>query len=169
MHVTIAEEGDASVDIVSSLGAMLLPEGGAQIALDIQLRSLVIVVLSAQVTLTPGTQWSSVEPAIRSKLLAKLGFNARNLAQDMYLSEVIAAIAEVAGVEYVRITAFDGVTEDDVATDLTRIAKSPTPAVGEKIAALPPRRGPDGAVLPAQLANFKPALSEAIILQQATS
>ena len=169
VHVTIAEEGDASVDIVSSLGAMLLPEGGAQIALDIQLRSLVIVVLSAQVTLTPGTQWSSVEPAIRSKLLAKLGFNARNLAQDMYLSEVIAAIAEVAGVEYVRITAFDGVTEDDVATDLTRIAKSPTPAVGERIAALPPRRGPDGAVLPAQLAIFKPALSEAIILQQATS
>jgi predicted phage baseplate assembly protein len=175
VHVTIAGEADAPLTTSSQLivnVTAMLQQDDVQVALDVQPRGLVIVVLSANIALTEKAQWSQVEPAIRKKLLAKLGFNARDLAQDMYLSEVIAAIQEVAGVEYASVTGFDaitGVTDEQVADDLTRIAKATTPTFSAKIVALPPRRGEDGTVLPAQLAIFKPDLPEAIILQQVTS
>ncbi|HEY2477052.1 MAG TPA: putative baseplate assembly protein, partial [Candidatus Cybelea sp.] len=176
VHVTIAADGDAALTtaspLVEDLTAALLPQGDEQVALDVQPRGLIVVVLSANITLTATAQWSRVEPAIRAKLLAKLGFGARNLAQDMHLSEVIAAIAEVAGVEYASVVGFDAVsdtTDRQVAEDLTRLANATTPTILTKVTALPPRRGPDGKVLPAQLAIFEPNLPEAIILQNVTS
>jgi predicted phage baseplate assembly protein len=172
VHVTVAGDGDAAIaapsDLVTNLSATLLAQGDPQIALDIQPRALIVLVLSASVALEPGAQWAEVQPAIRAALLDQFGFERRNLAQDVYLSEIVAAIQNVAGVSHARITVFDGVSDANVSADFERLGRT-AEGPNMKIVAQPPRRGAGGTVLPAQLAIFDPDLPEAIVLQEVAS
>jgi predicted phage baseplate assembly protein len=172
VHVTIAAGGDALITsnsaLVTNLSAALVALAGRQVTIDVQPRSLLVLVLSADVALSAGAQWEDVEPAIRATLLDQFGFDRRGLAQEIYLSEVIAAIQNVEGVSYVNVTVFDSVSdtsESGTLPGLTTLASTPR----KSITPLPPRRAGDGSVSPAQIAVFPTALPEAILLQLVTS
>jgi predicted phage baseplate assembly protein len=170
VHVTIAGAGDAPIvvpsDLVTNLIAALSAAGGARVKIDVQPRGLIVLVLSANVALQPGVQWENVEPAIRAVLLSQFGFDQRSLAQDVFLSEVIAAIQNVAGVAHVKALTFDGVADSNVVADLERLARKSDGGPNPKVIARPPRLGADGKIRPAQLAFFEPTLPESIVLQE---
>ncbi|HLY02218.1 MAG TPA: putative baseplate assembly protein [Candidatus Cybelea sp.] len=168
VHVTIAPGGDIAITsnspLVTSLSAALVALGSQQVTIDVQPRSLLVLALSADVALSTGAQWEDVEPAIRATLLDQFGFDRRGLAQEIYLSEVIAAIQNVDGVSYVNVTVFDSVSdssETGKVPGITALASTPRPNVSP----LPPRRAGDGSILPAQIAVFPSSLPEAIVLQ----
>jgi predicted phage baseplate assembly protein len=171
VHVTVAGAADAPIsetsDLITNLSATLLAQGDPHVQIDIQPRGLVLLVLSANVALTVGAQWNDVEPAIRAALLSQFGFDKRSLAQDVYASEVVAAMQKVDGVSYVLLTTFDGVAgtnPQDEAKGLKSLgADAAAPKL--KVVASPPVLQSDGTVQPAQLAIFEPSLPEAIVLQ----
>ena len=68
---------------------------------QVDMRELILMVVSARVRLLADYQWSAVEPEIRSTLLREFSFERRELGQDVVLSEVTSAIHRVDGVAYV--------------------------------------------------------------------
>ena len=171
VHVTVAADGDATVDttspLIQNLKNTLVDQGDPHITLDVAPRSLVVLVLAAHVSLGTGAVWETVAPAIRAQLLATFGFDARNLAQAVYRTEIIAAISSVTGVASVTIDVFDSfsdASEADLATQLQNLSSSGSPKAS--IAANPPLLATNGSITPAQLAIFKPELPAAIVLTQ---
>jgi predicted phage baseplate assembly protein len=167
VHVTIAPGGDVAITsnsaLVTNLSAALVALAGRQVAVDVQPRSLLVLVLQASVALSAGSHWEDVEPAIRATLLDRFGFDRRGLAQEIYLSEIIAAIQNVEGVSYVNVTAFDSVSdtsETGAVPGLTALASTPQ----SKVTPRPPTRAADGSVVPAQIAVLPSTLPEAIVL-----
>jgi predicted phage baseplate assembly protein len=164
VHVTIAADADETLDpaspILQNLEATLQAQGDTRIRLDVQARSLVVLVLSANVVLQSGYPWEAVAPAIRAKLLDAFGFDRRALAQDVYLTEIIAAAGAVDGVASVEVVVFDGFAGTEALGALAS-AKGPPSA---SVTASAPQLAPDGTILPAQLAIFKPELPDAIVL-----
>jgi len=170
VHVTVAADGDATVATksvpIQNLQTTLGGLGDRQITLDVRARSLVVLVLAAQISLKGGAQWETVAPAIRTRLLTRFGFNARSLVQDVYLTEVIAAISSVTGVASVEVDIFDSFSdagESDLMTQLENLSKRPGPPK-LSIPARPPQLAGNGSITPAQLAIFKPELPETIVL-----
>ena len=70
-----------------------------------------LLVVSAGVRLLPDYVWEKVAPKIRAALLEALNFEARELGQDVFLSEVISVMQSVQGVAYVDVDALGGVAE----------------------------------------------------------
>ncbi len=172
VHVTIAPGGDTSITsnspLVTNLSAALIALAGQQVTIKVQPCSLLVLVLSADVALNVGAEWEDVEPAIRATLLDQFGLDGRGLAQETYLSEVIAAIQNVEGVSYVNVTVFDSVSDTSESGNLPGLSTvASTPRA--QITPLPPRRAGDGNILPAQIAVFASALPESIVLALITS
>jgi hypothetical protein len=173
VHVTIVADGDATIDpkssaLVKNLTSTLAGLGDPQIRLDVQPRSLVVLVLAAHVGLQSGFAWEVVAPAIRAQLLATFGFAARALEQAVYQTEVIAAIAGVAGVASVGIDIFDSFSDESEA-DLVTQLQALSAGSGQRqtaIVANAPQLNGDGTIAPAQLAIFKPEIPAAIVLTQ---
>jgi predicted phage baseplate assembly protein len=165
--VTIAADADEPIDVNSpvivNLESTLLDQGSPEIKVVVAPRTLLVLVLSADVTLQPGFQWETVAPAIRAALLATFGFDQRDLEQTAYRSEAIAAIVGVSGVANVDIVVFEGFT------DSSAIAKLADGASNASIPASPATLNSDGTVNGAQLAIFKPELPDSIILQLVAS
>jgi predicted phage baseplate assembly protein len=165
--VTIAADADETIDVnspvVVNLESTLLDQGSPDIKLVVAPRTLIVLVLSANVTLQTGFQWETVSPAIRSALLATFGFDRRSLEQTAYRTEAIAAIVSVAGVAAVDILVFEGFTDSVAIGELTNGTTSAS------IVANPAKMSSDGTVTGAQLAIFKPELPDSIILQLAAS
>ena len=96
--------------------------------------------ISANVRLDPDYEWSSVEPKIRTSLLNTFGFEHRESAQDVVLSEVISAIQLIPGVVFVDVDFLDSISETE-ATDpvetkkkiegMTKMNQSPSPSTTE--------------------------------------
>ena len=170
VHVTIAADGDDAVDttspIVMNLKATLSEQGDSQISLDVQPRSLIVLVLSANVALQTGYQWETVAPAIRSELLEAFGFDRRALAQNVYLTEIVAAIVAVDGVAYVNVEVFDGFSDSDAVAKLGALAGETGPP-STMVSASSPQLASDGTISPAQLAIFKAELPDALLLRKA--
>jgi predicted phage baseplate assembly protein len=167
VQVTLAADGDAPVDATSpllqNLVAALTAQGDSSVALDVRGRSLIVLILSANVLLQAGYQWESVATALRSALLDAFGFDRRALAQDVFLSEVVTTMQAVAGVDSVSVTVFEGVADGDAAAALAALSN---PTVQAQVVANAARRNGDGTISPAQLAIFKAELGEAIVLQE---
>ena len=65
------------------------------------MRDLKLLLLKAGVRVHEDYRWEDVEPAIRQSLLDALGFERRQLGQDVLASEVISLTQEVPGVVWV--------------------------------------------------------------------
>jgi predicted phage baseplate assembly protein len=169
-QVTIAADGDedlnAASPLVQNLESTLAAQGSAQIDVGVQPRDLIVLVLSANVALESGYRWENVSPAISAALLATFGFARRALAQDVYLTEIVAAITAVDGVASVDVTVFDGFSESDAVAKLSSAFANPSGLPNASVTASAPQLGSDGTISPAQLAIFKPELPQAIILQE---
>jgi predicted phage baseplate assembly protein len=187
VHITIAGVDDAPIDRGSDLYRNLLRTltllGDTSLPVQVMLREAIFVVISARVQLHPDCLWENVEPRIRAALLTAFGFDARELGQDVTLSEVIGVIQQIDGVDYVDIDLLDGVSDTDardpesLADKLDELAA----AAGAKGRAMVPsmRRtadmahidlsGPGPAIRAAQLAYLNPALPDTLILTDVTS
>ena len=105
VHITIAGAGDSPIaessDLFMNLLKGLRQLGDPLLAINVQLRELLLIFLSARVRLLPDFAWEFVEPAIRAQLFRVFSFSNRNIGQDLYLSEALATIQQVEGVAYV--------------------------------------------------------------------
>jgi len=198
LYLTIAGIDDAPIDVTSDLYRNLLEAlrdfGDPDLPLRVDLRELLVLVLSANIKLAPDYLWEPVVTAVRAQLLAAFGFGKRGLGQWALISEVISAIQNVAGVAYVDVDAFGAIPEKvpDQAPDGTPIRRLQTPQ--EVIAAVQaiinptaivaarnaigsrdqlarsvkvwPGGADHGVLIPAGLAIFSPTIPDTLILNQ---
>jgi hypothetical protein len=171
VHVTIAGADDIPIDPTSDLFQNLLIAlrrfGDPDLPVQVQLRELVVLVLSAKVRLAADYQWEPVVTEVRAALLEAFGFQKRALGQLALLSEVIAVIQKIKGVEYVDADAFGGVPEQSSLTGIADAVQeivnrsSPASRVDANLADLE-----NGVMHPAQLAIFTEAVPDTLILNQ---
>jgi predicted phage baseplate assembly protein len=197
VRVTIAGADDAPIDTTSDLYRNLLQAmqsyGDPSLSLGLDVRELLALTLSAKVGLVPDYVWENVEPLIRAALLNAFGFESRDLAQNAYLSEVVACIQAVAGVAWVDVDAFGSFDEATLLADFSGdsgdndgsgngggspgvVAAKPTTTVAapssaqstQRVVAMPARYQ-DGAVQAAQLLYLLADVPDTLLLQEATS
>ena len=160
VHVTIAAKDDAPLNengaLLVNLRAALAQHGDLRLPVRVAPRDVLLLVISARVRVTTGNQWSDVAPRVRAALLDTFGFERRALGQPAALSEAIAAMQGVAGVEYVDVDVFDRVAQETVFEDLQRIANAPAsvpkPVVEARLARRRAKGSGSGSVRAAQIA-----------------
>jgi hypothetical protein len=178
VHVTIAGAGDAPIDetsdLLRNLRLALTQFGDPAMPVRVAVRELRLLVVAAGVRLLPDYVWEKVAPKIRAKMLDTFSFEARELGQDVLLSEVISTLQSVAGVAYVDLDALGGVAErnDDGtvrtpneltdAAQLIVTAGKPDQRVRVNLPELP--RTADDVIRPAQLAYLVPEVPDTLIL-----
>ena len=115
VHVTIAGADDIPIethsDLFRNLRQALLDFGDPYQPLQLAVRELMMIVLSAQIRIHKDHVWEVVVEAVRERLLDQFGFERRELGQGLALSAVISSIQSVRGVEFVDVEAFGGVPE----------------------------------------------------------
>ena len=84
-----------------------------------------MLVISATVYHHPDYIWEKVVADVRAKLLDVFSFDRRELGQDAVLSEAIAAIESVRGVDYVDVDIFGAIPTETVDSDGTRRPLTP--------------------------------------------
>jgi predicted phage baseplate assembly protein len=197
VRVTIAGADDAPIDTTSDLYRNLLQAmqkyGDPSLSLGLDVRELLALTLSAKVGLAPDYVWENVEPLVRAALLNAFGFESRDLAQNIYLSEVVACIQAVAGVAWVDVDAFGSFDEATLLADFSgdsgdgdgdgsgngsgspgSIATAPAMTASasgqppQRVVALPARYE-DGTVQAAQLLYLLADVPDTLLLQEATS
>jgi hypothetical protein len=191
VQVTIAGADDAPIDSTSDLYRNLLQAlqqyGDPSLPLRLDVRELLALTLSAKVGLLPDYTWEAVEPRLRAALLDAFGFERRGLAQNVYLSEIVACVQAVRGVAWVDVDAFGSIDEATLlagfvdggdngkggegASLMTHamVPATSTPVTpSPRVQVLPARRGGDGTLLPAQLAYLPPNVPDTLLLQEAT-
>jgi hypothetical protein len=179
VHVTIAGADDIPIDQTSDLYHNLMKAlrdyGDPYLPIMVEVRELMLIVLSANVRVQPDYQWESVAPKVRAKLLDTFSFERRELGQDVLLSEVISAIQSVEGVAYVDVDMLGGVSEkgktgklrtpdeiSEVVKEMIEKQESgPWPRVPVNMA-----QEQDGTIRPAQLAFLTPDVEATLILNE---
>jgi predicted phage baseplate assembly protein len=189
IYLTIAEVADADLDVNSDLYRNLLTAfetlGDADFPVQVVGRERIALLLSAHIRLEPDYQWDLVVAAVRAALLDRFGFERRSLGQAAVLSEALAVMGAVEGVDYVDVDVFGGIADHRTATDGSRVLLTP-PEISQAVAdvldapitatsngqfcqavmAFPGGRDPHGSLRPAQLAIFTPDVPQALILNQ---
>lgn len=115
VHVTIAGADDIPIDETSDLFMNLRQAlhdfGDPFLPIQLNVRELMFILISANVRILPDYQWEPVVTDLRAALLEAFSFERRELGQDVLLSEVISEIQKVRGVDYVDVDAFGGIPE----------------------------------------------------------
>ncbi len=187
VQVTIAGADDAPIDPTSDLYRNLLQAlqqyGDPSLPLRLGVRELLALTLSAKVGLAQDYVWESVEPPLRATLLEAFGFGRRALAQNVYLSELVACMQAVRGVAWVDVDAFGSIDEatllagfddagnrkggDSLMTHATPLAATSGVTPPPRVQVLPARFDGDGTLRPAQLAYLPPNVPDTLLLQEA--
>lgn len=185
VHVTIAGANDIPIDktpdLYGSLVKALRHFGDSHQAIQVDVRELMLIVLSANVRLLPDYQWESVVPKVRARLLDAFSFERRELGQDVLLSEIISTIQAVEGVAYVDVDKLRGVAERDAngqlltpeAISASVLHPIPDPKDKEKTLPEPLSRlsvnmagVTNDVIRPAQLAFLTPDVEATLILNE---
>lgn len=115
VHLTIAGADNIAIertsDLWRNLRAALRRYGDTGVAVELAVRELMLLFISANVRILPDYQWDKVAPQLRAKLLDIFSYEKRELGQDALLSEAIAALQRVTGVAYVDVDVFGGLAE----------------------------------------------------------
>lgn len=176
VHITIAGVGDIPIDTSSDLYQNLLLSlqtfGDPFLGVQVCLRRTKLLVISAGIQLAPDYVWESVEPQIRSAVLYRFSFDARDLAQPAFLSEAIAVMQGVEGVLYVNPQVFDDVADDTTIAQFAILASTLrlNQYVTADVAHLDPTAAPDASpctrLLAAELVYLTPDIPDSLILTQ---
>lgn len=193
VHITIAGADDIPIDLNSDLYRNLIQalrdSGDPYQAIQLEIRELKLIVISARIRILPEYRWEPVVTKIRATLLDAFGFERRELGQDVLLSEVISVIQSVRGVEYVDVDLLRGIPEKMADIGSPGIRRLLTPSeIAEKVSGpltdddwdvlqmkeplsrvvvnLADRQA--GGIRPAQLAFLTPDVPETLILNQIT-
>ena len=191
VHLTIAGAEDIPLDETSDLFLNLRQAlhdfGDPFQPIQLALRELMLIVISARVRILPDYQWEPVVTQLRETLLDAFSFERRELGQDVLLSEVIGDLQAVRGVAYVDVDLLRGIPEkspdaqnrgqrrlltpDEIAARVTEPLKD----VSGKILKEPLSRlranladNEEGFIRPAQLAFLTPDVPATLILNQIT-
>jgi hypothetical protein len=138
VHLTIAGAEDIPIDVNSdlykNLRRALSQYGDPHRAVKVETGELMALVIGAKVRVLPQYQWETVEPKIRAALLDEFSFERRELGQNVFLSEVIGTIQQIAGVAYVDVDVLDSLSESEI-LDSSVLDKKLKQASGENDAA----------------------------------
>ena len=186
VHLTIAGADDIPIAETSDLYRNLLQAlrrfGDPQQPVRVDVRELIVLIISAGVRLLPDYLWEPVEREIRAALLETFGFERRDLGQDALLSEVISTIQHVPGVAYVDVDTFGGVPEkkvdatsdlrrplrpSEIQAEITRLAQTQQQPYQRVRVDLAGSEG--GSIRPAQLAFLTPRVPDTLILKEITA
>lgn len=166
---------DRSSDLYANIRQAFLKFGDSYQPIRVDIRALSLLVISANVRVLPDYLWASVAPKVRAALLDTFGFERRELAQPVYLSEVIQTIQGIEGVAYVDVDVLDsvpeGVTADDLAQLKTQLQspEQPRPRISARAAWVDKAEtDPDKRIRPAQLAILSPDVPDTLILKELT-
>ncbi len=188
VHVTIAGADDIPIETISDLYRNLCKAlqdfGDPYLPIQVDVRELLALVISANVQVLPDYQLETVEPSIRSALLEAFGFERRDLGQAAFLSEVIATIQQVAGVAYVDVDVLASISEAELSTpdllkaklEQLKATSEPDPFVAAHLAETVAQAGkgrlPSTAVdgiFPAQLAFLTPDVPATLIINEVST
>lgn len=115
VHITIAGANDIPIertsDLYRNLVRALRLDGDPYQPLRVDVRELLLLVVSANVRILPDYLWEPVATNIRAALYDAFSFENRELGQDALLSEAIVAMQSVEGVQYVDVDIFDAIPE----------------------------------------------------------
>jgi hypothetical protein len=122
VHVTIAGADDIPIDPASDLFQSLVKAlqefGDPHQPFLVEPRELVMILISANISILPDYLWEAVVTKIRTKLVDTFSFEKRELGQDVVLSEVIRVIQSVDGVDYVDVDTLGGISERNKSGEL---------------------------------------------------
>jgi len=198
VYLTIAGTDDVPIDVSSDLYQNLLAalreQGDPDLPLRVDLRERKALVLSVRIKLLPDYVWDTVVATVRTTLLDAFGFDRRKLGQWALLSEVIAAIQGVRGVDWVDVDSFGAVpervwkttvdadgtvhrtrellTQDDILASVADIIAQSLPQnltdqMPPSVDAWPGGLDPaQGALRPAEIVAFTPEVTDTLILNQ---
>ncbi len=192
VHLTIAGDGDAPIDpssdLYRNLQLALSRFGDPSVPLQVATREAVFLFVSAKVKVHEDYLWDKVAPQVQEALLEGLGFELRDLGQDVHRGEVIGIIQAVEGVAWVDLDLLDGVSETDAEDAaalaekleaLAAAAQAPPPkkkagGAGERFVVEPARvdpaiADPSRRIRPAQIAYLDPALPDTLVLTEVAS
>jgi hypothetical protein len=182
VHVTIAGADDIPIDATSdlylNLRRALIDLGDPFQPIQLAVRDLLQLVISAGVRIDPDYIWENVVTDLRNALLDTFGFERRGLAQDVAASEVLGVMQAVRGVVYIDLDAFGAVsamvpdpdaeegsrprTPDETAAAVAEIIAG---ALAPRVPVLPAQPESDG-IHPAQIAVLVPELPATLVLNQ---
>jgi hypothetical protein len=175
VHVTVAGVDDAPLDepseLIANLRQALRDFGDPYQPFVVAVRELRALVVAARVRIDPDYLWEKVEAAVRTAMLGALGFERRELGQDVTSSEVIAAMARVSGVIGVDLDVLAGFSEADVRAHLATLDRALVAANHVRARLARVTRDSETHVTtlePAQLAMLTPAIPDTLILNQWT-
>lgn len=181
IYVTIAGAEDVAVpessDLYRNLLAALRTYGDPALGITVQSRDLLVLVLVARVWILSDYLWEDVSARTRAALLDRYSFERRDLGQSVVLSDVVATVQNVRGVQYVDIDALGAVSQltpdgelrspQELAAAAAKVVEQATtagrPAPFVKVEGI--RRVGD-VVKPAQLACLIPSLQEMLVLNR---
>ncbi|MEK6336380.1 MAG: putative baseplate assembly protein [Acidobacteriota bacterium] len=167
VHLTIAGAGNIPIDVTSDLYRNLLAAlgrfGDPLQPLQVESFDRVLLVVSAKVSLDPDYLWESVNEKMRASLLNKLGFDSRELGQDVTLSEVLSLMQAVPGVNYVDFEILDSVSEEKLNDSNFGAKLTLNPRVN---AALARMNAAKDDILPAELLFLSAEAADTLILEE---
>jgi predicted phage baseplate assembly protein len=115
VEVTIAGVDDAAIDVNSDLYQNLLLAlqlyGDPAMPVQLDVRELILLVASIKIKLLPGYLWDPVALAVRAAVLDAFSFDKRSFGQPALKCELIAAVQNVQGVDWMDVDAFGGIPE----------------------------------------------------------
>jgi hypothetical protein len=175
VHLTIAGSDDIPIattsDLFLNLQRALRQFGDPYQSIQIAVRKLKLLIISAKVRLKPDYLWEAVEPVLRAALIEKFGFARRELGQDALPSEALSVMQAVAGVAYVDLDTFDAVGEDTSSQGLANLGttlKLQPRVLVNKAKINPKATDPAKRILPAELAYLNPGVADTLILTELT-
>ncbi|MEH1947239.1 MAG: putative baseplate assembly protein [Nostoc sp.] len=184
LHITIAGADDIYIDrnsdLYRSFVQALYQFGDPYQSLKIDMRELMLLIISANVRILANYQWSSVAQEIRTALFDKFSFENQELGENVVLSGVISTIQQVPGVDYVDVDILDSVSETEAQnpgilnTKLQELAKvGSTRGNGQPKQWIPVNLAvfdsTTNQLFPAQLAILNPKVADTLILKELKS
>ncbi len=160
VHVTIAGKDDIPIDGNSDLYRNLVQTleqfGDPYQPLRVAVRRLKLLVIHAGIRVLPDYLWEVVGPNIKAALLDFYSFDRRELGQSAFMSEAIAVMQAVAGVQYVDLRVFDSALK--AREFVTAELATPDPTATD----------PAKYILPAEIVTLTPAVADTLTLTEIT-
>jgi hypothetical protein len=176
IHLTIAGKDDIPIDpntdLYQALVQALAQAGDPNQPIQLALRRLKVLVITAGVKIQPAYTWESVATNLRSALFDLYSFDRRELGQSAFLSEAVSTMQAVAGVQYVDMQKFDSISESITAEQLAKLAITLglNSFVEAELAHVDPTEvDPAKRIKPAELAILTPAIPDTLILTEITT
>lgn len=101
-------------ELIRNLEEALRRFGDRQVAVEVEPRERLLLVLQAKVRIDPDHEWAVVERKIRAALLDEFSFERIELGEWLPLGRTMRAIQAVPGVVYADVDVFDRLSEGEI-------------------------------------------------------